>query len=304
MATYLDYARRGKNQWWRYLAALALGMVPSVLIAVLIVALYLLRLIPPESLQELAHPSSSPIFFGGVVLQSVAIVAGLLTGVALVQGKSFFDLMGRWRWRLFLAGGALWLPLLAAMTFADVVIAPGGFRYSANPATTVLAICALCALPIQTFTEELLFRGYITQGLLLATKRPAVAAVLAGLAFGALHIPNGAPQAVAAAGFGVATSLIAIRLSGIAFTFGMHLVNNLVGAVIVVSSGDIFAGAPGLFTQTTPRLTWWDVAVELVALALVAWLVLRRGRRSGSSRLRPAPPLEAPPPGASPERLR
>ncbi len=129
---------------------------------------------------------------------------------------------------------------------------------------------------MQTFTEELIFRGWLTQGLLLWTRRPAVAAVIAGLLFGLLHIPNGLPQAAGATLFGVAMSLVAIRTGGIAFTWGLHLVNNLLGAVVVVSSGDVFAGAPGLFTQTTPQLMWWDAAVEGVVLIILTWWVLSR----------------------------
>jgi uncharacterized protein len=276
-ATYLGYARRGRNALWRYLLAPVLGLVFTVLlIAALTIGFTVLRLVPADLQQELTHPSDPLVFFIGTGLSFGAFLVGLLAAIALVHKKSPVDLIGRWRWGVFAAGGGVWLAILALATAADVAILPSGFRFSGTSATTLLAICAVCALPIQTFAEEVIFRGYLSQGLLLATRRPALAAVLAGAMFGALHIPNGIPQAVGATGFGIATSLIAIRLGGIAFTLGLHLVNNLFGAVIVVSSGDVFAGAPGLFTQTTPRLTWWDVVFEFIALAFVVWLVLRR----------------------------
>jgi uncharacterized protein len=299
MATYLAYARRGRNDWWRYLAALVLGSVFTVVLVVaLTLALSFAHLIPADFAKETAHPSNTLVFFVMTGLSFGAVLVSLLAAIALIQRKSPLDLMGRWRWRVFAAGGALWLAILAVGTAVDVAISPGGFHFSGTAATTTLAIFAFCALPIQTFAEEVVFRGYITQGLLLATKRPAVAATIAGLLFGALHIPNGIPQAVGAAGFGIVTSLIAIRLGGIAFTFGLHLVNNLFGAVVIVSSGDVFAGAPGLFTQATPRLTWWDVVFEFVALVFVAWLVLTR--RGGSTSVTSAQRSEGPSPGARP----
>ena len=86
------------------------------------------------------------------------------------------------------------------------------------------------------------------------------------------------PQWANATLFGLVTALIAIRTGGIAFTFGMHLINNLFGAVVVVSAGDVFNGAPGLWTQTTPGLMWWDVVLGVVLLALPAWVVLRPRR--------------------------
>jgi membrane protease YdiL (CAAX protease family) len=128
---------------------------------------------------------------------------------------------------------------------------------------------------VQTLTEEWIFRGWLTQALLLATKRPAPTALLSGVLFAALHIPNGWPQAASALVFGVVTALIAMRTGGIAFTWGMHVVNNLFGAAVVVSANDVFKGAAGLITQNTPRLQWADVAAELIGLGLMLALAWR-----------------------------
>ena len=111
---------------------------------------------------------------------------------------------------------------------------------------------ALLGLSAQTFAEEFIFRGYLTRGDFLSRpKVPLAAALISGFLFGAMHVPNGAPQAVSAACFGIATSLIAVRTGGIAFTFGLHLTNNLFGAVVLVSADDVFLGSPGLISQNT-----------------------------------------------------
>jgi len=114
-----------------------------------------------------------------------------------------------------------------------------------------------------------------TPAWVVAFRRPLPAALLSGLILGAVHIPNGAPQAASATVFGVLLALIAIRTRGIAFTTGLHLVNNLFGAVVVVSAGDVFRGSPGLISQNTPHLMWWDMAVGSVLLLVVAITVLR-----------------------------
>jgi membrane protease YdiL (CAAX protease family) len=147
-------------------------------------------------------------------------------------------------------------------------------------------LVAVGALAIQTFAEEFVFRGYLTQGLLLATRRRVPTALISGLLFGALHIPNGAPQAASATLFGIVLALIAIRSGGIAFTYGLHLANNLFGAVVVVSASDAFHGSPGFFTQDAPGLLWWDAAFGGVALVAVAILAYRRlgDRTDGPSR--------------------
>ena len=53
----------------------------------------------------------------------------------------------------------------------------------------------------------------------------------------------------------------------------------LFGAVVLISSGDAFRGSPGILTQNTPQLMWWDTAVGAVGLVLVAVWVSRSQRR-------------------------
>lgn len=281
VAQYLAFAAKGHNAWWRYAAALILGLVFwVVLLLVGGVALGLLGLLPADLSQQVSRPRNPAIFFTAMGASFGALLAGLLAAIALVQRKSPLDLLGAWAWPRFGAGAGLWLALMVVATLADFALAPGGFRWSAGPGTGALALSALLSLPIQTLAEEVIFRGWVTQGLLVWTRRPALTALIAGLLFGSLHIPNGVPQAVGATLFGIATSFIAIRTGGIAFTYGLHVVNNLFGAIVVVSAGDVFAGAPGLISQSTPHLMWWDVAVEAVLLAAVAWWMWTRRART------------------------
>ena len=202
----------------------------------------------------------------------------------LIQRKRFTDIIGQWRWSRFAAGLGVWGACLIAVTLVDFLLKPSGFRWIASPATATLAVAALFGLGIQTFAEEFIFRGYLTQGFLLATKRPLAAAILSGLVFGSLHIPNGIPQAVNAVLFGIVASLITIRTGSLAFSYGMHLINNLAGAVIVVSANDVLSGSPGLISQSTPSLLWWDVISGVAVLVVPLWLVLRWTRnRPGSA---------------------
>jgi hypothetical protein len=103
-----------------------------------------------------------------------------------------------------------------------------------------------------------------------------VTAVVSGLIFASLHIPNGIPEAANAVVFGIVTALIVMRTGNLAFTYGLHLVNNLFGAILVVSSSDVLHGSPGVFTQATPDLMWMDVLASCAAFGVVWWLVARR----------------------------
>ena len=272
MTRFETYAARGHNAWWRYLLNFVVAPVAAiVLTVVIIIPLQVAGLWPSDLTHQVQDPGHPLAFFGFNGAVFLVVVLAFAAAIALIHRKSPSDIMGHWTWRLFGAGFGIWAVVLIVGALIDWALAPGSFRWSANPQTANVALLAAGALAIQTFAEEFVFRGYLTQGLLLATGRTAPTAVISGLLFGALHIPNGAPQAVNATLFGIVLAVIAIRTGGIAFTYGLHLANNLFGAVVVVSSADAFRGSPGLFTQNAPELLWWDAAFGGAALVLVAW---------------------------------
>ena len=272
MDAYLSFARRGRTAWWRYPLTIAVALVLATLItALLMLLLSILGLPPRDFAQQLAQPSNPGIFFTTLAVLFASLCAGMALAALLVQRKKPGDIIGEWRWPLFLAGVALWLAVQVILAVVDFAIAPGGFSLS-HGGVPWLALWALGALLIQTFTEEFIFRGFLTQAILLAVKRPLPAACLSGLLFGAMHIPNGWPQAINAVWFGVICAYLAIRTGGIALTAGIHFANNYFGAVAVVSAGDVFKGSPGLVTQNTPGLIWWDLGLALIVLALLPWL--------------------------------
>lgn len=276
--TYLSYARRGANAGWRYLAALTLGVILTIVFGAVVIAVgEVLHILPADMAEQIQKPDRPITFFGVTATIFGLLALGFALAIRWLHRKRAADVLGAWSWRGYGRGFAIWAVVVVVTALVDFAIAPSGFRVTGGPQVASLAVMALAGLAIQTFAEEYVFRGYITQGLILAIKRPLPTAVVSGLIFGAIHIPNGLPQAVSATIFGVVLALIAIRTGGIAFGCGLHLANNLFAAVVLVSGGDVFKGSPGLFAQDTPHLMWWDVGVSSLALALVAWLIFRRG---------------------------
>lgn len=280
---FLQYARRGRTAWWRYLlagplaCALWFGAVTG-----LGVAAVRLGWLSKATVRGLVAPSHPVVFFLGNGLVFGALLAAFAVAVRLIQAKRFGEVAGAWRWRLFAVGAATWLAISLAGALADLAMDRHAFTLTLSPATGPMALAAAVGLGLQTLTEEWVFRGWLTQGLFLAFGRRALpAAVVSGLMFGALHIPNGWPQAAGAVVFGVAAALIAVRTGGVAFTYGLHLVNNLFGAVVIVSASDVFNGAPAIFTEHAVRLAWADVAFEAVGVALAAAVAWRATRWAG-----------------------
>ena len=279
MTVYEEYAARGRTAWWLYPLAVLLALAMSAGAVVMFGVVLAVSGQASGFAARLTKPS--PLFFYGEIgLTFGLLLAGFIIAARLVQAKKFGDIIGRWPWRLFGLGAALWLAVQILSTVLDLGLAPKGFSFTLATVTPTLTLAAIASLAVQTFAEEFVFRGYLTQGLLRLIGKPFPTAIVSGLAFGALHIPNGVPQAVGATAFGVATALIAIRTGGIAATYGLHLVNNLFGGLVVVSAGDVFKGLPGLISQNTPQLTWVDTGVEAAALLAALWFFTRASPRA------------------------
>ena len=273
MDLYLSYAARGRISWWRYLLVIVCApLLAMAAMALLSIALAALHWLPRDLARQIQSPSDPWIFFGAVAVIFAALSSGLAAGAALIQRKSPGDIIGIWRWRLFLWGLAIWLAVQVILAGLDFILSPSGFSFSGR-AAPLLAVWTFGAILTQTFTEEFVFRGYITQAIALALKRPLPAACVSGFVFGAMHIPNGWPQAMNATWFGIVCAFIAIRTGGIALGSGIHLANNYFGAMGVVSGGDVFKGSPGLLIQNTPQLQWFDLATAVLALAILPWLL-------------------------------
>jgi membrane protease YdiL (CAAX protease family) len=275
MDEYLAYARRGKNAWWRYILSLVLAIILAMLgLTIVFVGLKMLHLFPDDLTAELTKPKAPVPYFLWTAVLFGAFAGALMVAAWFLHGKRPGDVMGKWRWGLFFRGLVIWAAVQLLLTLIDVAIAPRSFSISASAATLPLAASALAGLIAQTFAEEFIFRGYITQGLLLLFKNPWWTAIFSGLLFGSLHIANGIPQALNAVVFGIVCSLIAIRTGGLSLTWGLHLANNYFGAVVVVSSGDVFNGSPGIVTQNAPQLMWWDLGVAVMALLAMLLVVI------------------------------
>jgi membrane protease YdiL (CAAX protease family) len=240
------------------------------------VVLTLAHVLTPQVIHGLQDPRQTTPYFSMVAVTFGLLLFGFWAAARLLQGKRFGDLVGRWSWSLVALGFGVWCVVLVLGALADFLLHPAGFTFTAGAQTPLYVLTVAPALAIQTFAEEFVFRGVITQGLVRAFKRPWIACLISGLVFGSAHIPNGPFQAASATAFGMVLAFLAIRTGGLALGWGLHLANNLFGGIVVVSAGDVFNGAHGLFRQDTPGLNAFDFVFAVVALLAASWVLLRR----------------------------
>jgi len=145
-------------------------------------------------------------------------------------------------------------------------------------------------VPIQTSSEELLFRGYLTQMLGRRLRNPWLLSLITGLGFGALHLAN--PEVVHNfwlllifyVSFGMFASLVTLRDGGLELALGMHAANNLFSA-LVATYPDGALRTPALFTSSVLDPAY-NLAAVLVSMVIFA-VVLLRGKRVGEESIKP-----------------
>lgn len=110
----------------------------------------------------------------------------------------------------------------------------------------ILLLIAILMIPIQTSTEEYLFRGYLMQGFAGLAKNKWFPLVMTSLIFGLLHATN--PEVTQMGNFilvyyiGTAFFLGVITLmdEGMELALGFHAANNLIGALLVTTDHTVF----------------------------------------------------------------
>ena len=273
-------ADNGKHDWWRYLITVVWSFFIQVVLVVILFVVCVFAGVPIATLMQATKDPSLAIWFFAIVGASFgAWSIGIWSGARLFNAKPLSDYLAGWRWPLFLAGAVIWFLVCGGDAVLDYVLQPAGFTLK-NTLTPAIVAVTVVSIAIQTFTEEFVFRGYATQGILHLVKKPIPAAILSGLLFGACHIPNGWLQAINATVLGIVLALIAIKTGNLAFGYGVHLVNNLLGAIVVVSADDVFKGAPGLFAQHTPALDGLDLGVSIAGLVVLCLVFGFRPRKT------------------------
>ncbi len=278
---YLDLVQLGRNQWWRY----ALGALVILFFWLILGFLPYVALARGGSLDPLLD-------YLAVNFSIVMMLAGLILTMRLLHRRPLMSLVspeGEIGWRRIVQGAAVWGVISLAAAGIEHVLYPDRYYLSFNADRFfVFAVVVLVLTPIQTTTEELLFRGYVMQGLALLVRRPAVIAVLSGVIFTLPHLMNPEVQhgasLVAASYFaiGLLLAMITLRDGRLELAIGLHASNNLLLALVANYEGSVLK-TDSIFTarELDPAYS----LISLVAGSLVFyWVVFRRRGAAALSR--------------------
>ena len=293
---YLDLVHQGKNEWWRYLISIliilffyqVIGPIPLVILGVSLA----LDDNPDTDfdLATLQFDGINPIWtYLAINFIFVALLLGLWISVYFIHGRRLMTLITpaeSINWKRVGQGFGFYFLLYVIASLISIAITGREVQNTFVPVQFLVFLpLALILTPIQTTVEEMLFRGYLMQGISLKFKHPWVLVVGTSLLFMLPHLLN--PEVES--GFLIMTFLyflvgaflafITIKDKSLELAIGAHAANNLFIALILNYENSALP-TPSILT-----------AAEIIPLSsLISFLVVSSifcvsffGRRSAQS---------------------
>ncbi len=135
----------------------------------------------------------------------------------------------------------------------------------------ILVVLGTILIPIQTSTEEYVFRGYLMQGFANLARNRWFPLLMTSVIFGSMHWAN--PEVVKMGniimiyyiGTGLFLGIITLMDEGMELALGFHAANNLVGALLVTSDWSVFQ-TNSIFKDLSEPSAGIDVILPVVVI--------------------------------------
>lgn len=292
--SYLDIARQGKNNWWRYLLGTIL-IVFFLLIVGSIASVFLLftfllsqGLNSSELTVQIEEFLKTPSIEVYVInhIPFIFFLLGIYWSVRLLHQRRFLTLVGadaKIRWQRFFQGFGVWFLIYLFSSIIGYLLQPDNLEFAFKPDLWfILLAFAVILTPIQTSTEEFFFRGYILQGLGLITKQPLIIISINGILFMLPHLGNPEVErgplwlALTYFAFGVFLSLLTLKDNRLELALGVHAANNLFH--IFITTKDSAIVAPAIWFIKEVGAPQWGLLWFLVECVLFYLIIFGFGR--------------------------
>ena len=291
---YIQQAYKGKNEWWRYLIVLAVVMFPFILN-------FVIYLLLPEIFEKIYEDmenfqGNKNVFLLKNLIPFVVLLAILLLFVRYLHQRSVISLItsrSKIDWnRIFYAFG-LWLVISIAFLAIGFFTDSETLIWNFKPIPFfILVIISLLFLPLQTSFEELLFRGYLMQGIGILVKNRWFPLLITSVLFGLLHGLNpeveklGYGVMVFYIGTGLLFGIITLMDEGTEIALGLHAANNIVAALFITSSWAAFQTDALYIDTSEPQLDWTIFVPVFVVYPILLFIFSKKyGWKNWSEKL-------------------
>lgn len=283
--TFLDLAQRGKNRWWTYVLGLLLILSFWFILGGLFTLIPLLWVQLDQdpatffNMQTKHFEGVNPLFpFVFLNMSFIMLLLGIWLAVRFIHKRPLMTLISprqRIDWRRVVKGFLLFFLFGVLVSLVEYILYPSIYTFSLNNVGQYLlfVFAALVLTPFQCTAEELLFRGYLMQGLGQLTPKAWFPAVASAVLFMLPHLVN--PE-MSGNGFimslnyfiiGLFFALITLRDGRLELAMGMHAANNLYAALIANYRGS------ALQTESIFLVKELNPVFSLVSISIASVLI-------------------------------
>jgi uncharacterized protein len=275
---------RNKNQWYWYLLALLVLIVFVVIIpsTLLIIPSIISDGVDYDTISYNGLRLIDVLLVGEDVLRSIGMTIGVVIPAWVIHKrpwKSLINVYSNVRWERFFFGILLWFGFMVGAELIVYAIDSSGYTFQFEVTQWItLWITFLLIIPLHAFGKELLFRGYLMQGIGWGTKRPWIALVLTSIAFGCLFFLNpeiktyGLKLVVTYVNMGLFLGIISLMDDGLELAIGVHIISNIYSSIL-----EIFMTSELAMTFRIKALTDWSfLSISIIFYALFIWICAKK----------------------------
>ncbi|MEO1515718.1 MAG: type II CAAX endopeptidase family protein [Bacteroidota bacterium] len=203
----------------------------------------------------------------------------------LVHQRPFRSLItshARLNWSKIGFGFGSWLLLSLVSEGAFLFLDPDNyqFQFELRRFLPLLAI-AIFLIPIQSSIEELLFRGYLMQGLGQISGERLMPLIVTSVLFGAMHLANPEVEKFGLwimmpyyIGMGLLLGIITVMDESLELALGIHAANNIFGVTMVSFEGSALQ-TPALFRASEVNMEWM-VPLFVVYASIITFVCAKK----------------------------
>lgn len=302
---YLQQSQMGRSTWWSWLSVFVIILAVWIIAQTVLIGVVIgvTSVAKPELFDKFKDARATipadnaaltsivtemmgvnPLTMALFLLTFPAALAGLYFGQKFIHGRSLTSLhtaFKRFHWgRALQAFLVIWGVLAVATLIAKALGAPVNYIFDSKRFWGFM-IVSLLFIPLQSATEEIVFRGYFNQALGHYIKNKWVVFTLTSLGFMALHLSN--PEAldgsekgvlpIVMSGyflFGFACCILVLIDDGLESAIGLHAGNNTFAAIFVNYEGSVLP-TPAIW-ETVPDPTK-DAIGTIITLAVAVTIL-------------------------------
>lgn len=277
---FIEQGLKSENKFWKYILGSVIIIFASLLgqIPLLVTLLYetFVNGKPYPTSNEAIMRFFEPNFTLFLIMISfVFIMLGIILVVRYLHHQTMLSVTtsrDKVDWNRIVFSFLIWAAFTIVSTLLFYYYNPSDFVINFKPVPfAILALIGIVLIPIQTSSEEYIFRGYLMQGFANLAKNKWFPLLMTSLIFGGMHWYNpevakiGPIILVYYIGTGLFLGIITLMDEGMELALGFHAANNLIGALLVTSDWSAFQ-THSIFKDISDPSAGLDVILPVVII--------------------------------------